>query len=144
MKKIIVLIVAAMAAFSAEAAQLLNSSEASQTAEAVTSKRNRNKAKAKKNISEITFKVHLHCANCVKKVEENIAFEKGVKDMKVSLDHQTVYLKYDSSKTSEETLKKAIEKLGYPVSGVVAPGQEHECCGHGHDHGHNHGHNHKH
>ena len=136
MKKIIVLIVAAMAAFSAEAAQVQNSSEASQTTEAMTSKRQKNTVKAKKNISEVTFSVHLHCANCVKKVEENIAFEKGVKDMKVSLDHQTVYLKYDSSKTSEEKLKNAIEKLGYPVSGVVAPGQEHKC----HEHGHNHKH----
>jgi copper chaperone CopZ len=113
MKKIIVLIVAAMAAFSAEAAQLLNSSEASQTAEAVTSKRNRNKEKAKKNISEITFKVHLHCANCVKKVEENIAFEKGVKDLHVTTN--SIQIKYDAAKTSEAALKAAIEKLGYKI-----------------------------
>jgi copper chaperone CopZ len=52
----------------------------------------------------------------VKKVQENIAFEKGVKDMKVSLADQTVMLKYDSAKTSAEKLKAAIEKLGYKVN----------------------------
>ena len=43
--------------------------------------------------------------------------------------HQTVTVKYDPAKTSEETLKAAIEKLGYEVSGVVAPEAVHH-----HDH----------
>ena len=88
-----------------------------------------NSKKKKAELKEVTFHVHLHCANCVKKVEENIAFEKGVKDLKVSLDNQTVYIKYDAAKTSEAALKAAIEELGYPVSD-------------GHDHGHHHGHAH--
>ncbi len=74
------------------------------------------KPKKKGEIKDVTFNVHLHCADCVKKVQENIAFEKGVKDLDVSLEDQTVAIKYDAAKTSEETLKKAIEKLGYPVS----------------------------
>ena len=98
--------------------------------------------KKKVEIKEVTFSVHLHCQNCVNKVQENIAFEKGVKDLKVSLDQQTVYVKYDAAKTSEATLKAAIEKLGYPVAGVVAP--DHENCGHDHGHDHGHGHNHAH
>jgi copper chaperone CopZ len=99
----------------------------------------------KVELKEVTFSVHLHCANCVKKVQENIAFEKGVKDLHVCLEDQIVYIKYDAAKTSEETLKKAIEKLGYPVAGVVEAGCN---CGHDHGHkaeqGHNHGHNHDH
>ena len=63
--------------------------------------------------------------NCVKKVQENISFEKGVKGLDVCLDHQTVTVKYDPAKTSEETLKAAIEKLGYKVEGVAAPGAAH-------------------
>ncbi len=73
--------------------------------------------KKKGEVKEVTFNVHLHCENCVKKVQENIAFEKGVKGLEVSLENQTVAIKYDAAKTSEETLKKAIEKLGYPVGG---------------------------
>ena len=94
--------------------------------------------KKKAEIKEVTFSVHLHCQNCVNKVQENIAFEKGVKDLEVSLENQTVYVKYDAAKTSEATLKAAIEKLGYPVAGVVESG--HENCGHGHSHNHNHAH----
>ena len=109
--------------------------------------------KKKAEIKEVTFSVHLHCQNCVNKVQENIAFEKGVKDLKVSLEDQTVFVKYDAAKTSEQTLKAAIEKLGYPVAGVVEAGCN---CGHdhghkaeqghnhNHDHGHDHGHNHAH
>ena len=71
--------------------------------------------KKKAELKEVTFSVHLHCENCVNKVQENIAFEKGVKDLKVSLENQTVYVKYDAAKTSEATLKAAIEKLGYKI-----------------------------
>ena len=79
----------------------------------------------KKSKKEVTFSVHLHCANCVKKVQENIAFEKGVKDLHVCLEDQAVTVKYDPAKTSEETLKAAIEKLGYKVSGKVEDGHHH-------------------
>lgn len=134
MKRIIVIAFAAFMAFSASAAEYTSVSSVSQEVFQKKSK----KMKKQKEIKEVTFSVHLHCANCVKKVEENIAFEKGVKDLKVSLDNQTVYVKYDAAKTSEEVLKKAIESLGYPVAGVVAPGKE-QSHDHGHDH-HNHAH----
>jgi len=67
---------------------------------------------------EVTFIVSLHCHNCVKKVEANLPFEKGVEDLKVSLDSHTVWLKYDPNKTDSEKLKTAIEKLGYEVKGT--------------------------
>ena len=28
----------------------------------------------------VTFNVSMHCKNCVKKINDNVAFEKGVKD----------------------------------------------------------------
>ena len=89
------------------------------------------KSKKTKEVKEVTFNVHLHCANCVKKVQENISFEKGVKDLHVCMEDQIVYIKYDAAKTSEETLKAAIQKLGYPVSGKVS-------SEHGHSHSHKH------
>lgn len=86
--------------------------------------------KKKGELKEVTFNVHLHCASCVKKVQENIAFEKGVKDLHVCLEDQIVYIKYDSAKTSEEKLKAAVEELGYKVEGKV----ENEDHGHSHSH----------
>ena len=102
------------------------------------------KPSKKGEVKEVTFVVAIDCENCVKKVQENIAFEKGVKDLKITLADQTVALKYDAAKTSEATLKTAIEKLGYEVTGTLAPGQKVEHNHEGHDHGHNHDHGHHH
>ena len=110
MKKTLTLIVAALMGFSTSA--YVMAAEVSEPSSLTEKKPSRKK----REIKEVVFHVHLHCENCVKKVQENIAFEKGVKDMKVSLADQTVMLKYDSAKTSAEKLKAAIEKLGYKVS----------------------------
>ena len=77
----------------------------------------------------------------MKKVQENISFEKGVKGLHVCLDDQTVSIKYDAEKTTEDKLEAAIEKLGYPVSGKRQGGHAHGQS-HEHSHDHSHGHNH--
>lgn len=74
--------------------------------------------KAKKKTAVVTFKTSIRCHNCVKKITENISFEKGVKDLSVSLDEKLVTITYDPSKTDEATLAKALEKLGYTVEKV--------------------------
>lgn len=116
MKRIILIALAALMAVSASASEFQAAAPAAQT---------QKKAKKVKEVKEVVFNVHLHCMNCVKKVQENISFEKGVKGLDVCLDHQTVTVKYDPAKTSEETLKAAIEKLGYKVEDVAAPGDDH-------------------
>ena len=68
-----------------------------------------------KKTETVTFKVNMHCKNCVAKITDNISFLKGVEDLKVSLDQKTVTITYNPSKTSESTLQKALEKLGYTV-----------------------------
>ena len=65
------------------------------------------------NIQEVTFVTTIDCKNCVKKVEANLPYEKGIKDMKVNLDDRTVWIKYDADKTDKEKLAAAIVKLGY-------------------------------
>lgn len=86
--------------------------------------------KKKVELKEVTFDVELHCVNCVKKVQENIAFEKGVKDLHVCLEDQIVYIKYDAAKTSEDKLRAAVEGLGYKVKGLS------QKKDHGHSHNH--------
>ncbi|MBP5397937.1 MAG: heavy-metal-associated domain-containing protein [Bacteroidales bacterium] len=63
--------------------------------------------------TDVTFLTNVHCQKCVEKLEENLAFEKGVKDLKVNLKDKTVYVRYDSTKTNVEKLRKVINKLGY-------------------------------
>lgn len=130
MKKTIILTIAALMTVSVASAAAA-SAEVAETA-SLTDKK---PAKKKGEIKEVTFLVHLHCANCAKKVQENIAFEKGVKGLHVCLEDQIVSVKYDAAKTSEAVLKAAIEKLGYPVKGTLEPGQ---AGGHHHHHGHQH------
>lgn len=64
---------------------------------------------------KVVFDVSMTCENCQKRIEKNIAFEKGVTDMKVDLKNKTVELEYKKSQTSVEKLQAAIEKLGYEV-----------------------------
>lgn len=71
---------------------------------------------AKKNVSDtVTFIVSMHCENCKKKVENTVQFEKGVKDLNVSLADKTVTIVYDSRKTTSAALKESLEKLNYTV-----------------------------
>lgn len=56
----------------------------------------------------------VHCSSCAKKISENIAFEKGVKGLEVSLSNKTVKITYDAKKTNPEKLKEALRKLGFP------------------------------
>ncbi|MDP4237950.1 MAG: heavy-metal-associated domain-containing protein [Bacteroidota bacterium] len=63
--------------------------------------------------AEATFNVSMHCKGCQEKIERNIPFEKGVKDLKVDLEHKTATVVYDPRKTNEEKLKKAFENLDF-------------------------------
>ena len=83
------------------------------------------KYKEDKEIKEVTYNVTIHCKNCLKKLQENLPFEKGVKDLHICMEDQIVSFKYDASKTSEETLKNAIIKLGVPVKGKSQAGHQH-------------------
>ena len=71
----------------------------------------------KKDVEEVTFIVNIDCPNCVKKVEEKLPFEKGVRDMKVVLEDRTVWIQYSSKKTNKARLAAAIERIGYKVLG---------------------------
>lgn len=62
---------------------------------------------------QVVFATSIHCANCGKKVQENIAFEKGVKDLKVDVPTKNVTITFNPAKTDTVKLKKAINKLGY-------------------------------
>ena len=80
-------------------------------------------ASAKKATKEVTYKVSLDCQSCVDKVMKNIPYEKGVKDVKVSLEKQEVTVVFVEDKNCPVNLKKAIGKLGYTVEMKNAP-----CC----------------
>jgi len=70
---------------------------------------------AKKNPTEtVTFLVKdMDCANCVKKVEKNIAYVRGVTDLKCDLPTKTVNVTYRTDRTDEKKLVAAFKKIGF-------------------------------
>lgn len=64
------------------------------------------------------FHVEIHCQGCVDKIQKNIAFERGVKDMRIDQKAQTVSLTWDTNKTDTTQLKQAFEKIKKPVSRI--------------------------
>ncbi|MBF0648929.1 MAG: heavy-metal-associated domain-containing protein [Dysgonomonas sp.] len=74
-----------------------------------------NKKPLKNDKETVLFDVSMTCENCQKRIEKNIAFEKGVTDMKVDLENKTVLIEFKKTQTTVENLKAAIEKLGYEV-----------------------------
>ena len=77
-------------------------------------------AQTKKDQSKKTvmFNVSMHCESGQRKIEKNIAYEKGVKDMAVKLEDKTVTIKFDTLKTNESKLIKAFNDLGYEANVV--------------------------
>jgi len=66
-------------------------------------------------IKEVKIWAAMHCESCKKKIEREIAFEKGVKSITVDLKEKIVTIKYKADKNSDEKLAEAIKKLGYEV-----------------------------
>lgn len=70
---------------------------------------------AKGETQTVVFDVHVHCQGCITKIEKNIAFEKGVKDLVCNLEKRQVKVVFDPSKTSVEKLQEAFERIGKPA-----------------------------
>ena len=73
-------------------------------------------AEAKPEKKTVSFIVNMHCEKCKEKIERNLAYEKGVLDLKVVLKDKTVTVTYDAKKTDEKKLADALQKLGYEVT----------------------------
>lgn len=65
------------------------------------------------SLVQVIFASTIHCETCGKKVEENIAFERGVKDLRVDVPEKTITVVFNPAKTDTLKLKNAIRKLGY-------------------------------
>lgn len=66
----------------------------------------------------LTTLPEMHCANCEKKIKENIRFEKGVKSIKTDLKTKTVIIEYDAAKTNVQDIIKGFKKIKYEASEV--------------------------
>lgn len=74
----------------------------------------------KKQIKKEVVKVKLDdmCDHCVKKIDSNIAFEKGVTALDYDRPNNTVNVTYRTDKTDTTKLRKAFEKVKLNVLSI--------------------------
>ena len=75
-------------------------------------------SEAQKEKKSVIFSVNMDCETCQKKVERNIAFEKGVQDLKTNLKEKTVTVTFDASKTDVKKLTAAFKKIGFEAKEI--------------------------
>lgn len=77
------------------------------------------------SIKEVVFTTEpeIECQNCVKRIKDNLRFEKGVKAINPDLKTKLVTVQYDSEKTDPDKLIKAFSKINYKAT-VVEPKNE--------------------
>ena len=63
---------------------------------------------------------HQMSTHCEKKIKENLRFEKGVSNIEVSLEENTITITYNPSKTDTEKLLRAFKKIGFNAEVVNA------------------------
>ena len=66
----------------------------------------------------LTTTPQMHCANCEKKIKENIRFEKGIKSIKTNLNTKTVTIEYDADKTTVPAIIEGFKKIKYEAKEV--------------------------
>ena len=66
----------------------------------------------------LTTQPEMHCANCEKKIKENIRFDKGIKSITTNLKDKTVTVEYDAEKTNVQNIIKGFKKIKYEASEV--------------------------
>jgi periplasmic mercuric ion binding protein len=74
----------------------------------------------KKNYEEVQIQTTAVCGMCEERIESNIAYEKGVKNVELNDSTKIVTIGFDPRKTNAGNLRTAISKLGYDADDVVA------------------------
>lgn len=72
------------------------------------------------------------CGMCKTRIEDNMAYEKGVTSVVLDLDTKVCTITYKTDKTDPEKLRLAISKIGYDADAVMADPKAYEklpaCC----------------
>ncbi len=81
---------------------------------------------------EITIKSSVVCKMCKERVEHDMAFEKGVKEVTVNLETKEIDITYRPDKTTPDKLRLAVSKIGYDADDVEADQKAYDklprCC----------------
>ncbi len=79
----------------------------------------------KKSKTETTnFSVSIDCQHCIDIITKELAFVKGVRDLKFSIEEKRVEVTYRPDRVSKETIAEKIRALGYEVEASEAQSRE--------------------
>jgi copper chaperone CopZ len=83
----------------------------------------------KKNKSEtIIIQTNGHCETCKNKIENELAFEKGIKEVVYDLSTSKVKVVYNPKKTNPDQIRRFIAKLGYDADDIKANNNHQTEC----------------
>lgn len=77
-------------------------------------------AQEQENTANIKIKSSVICGSCKSRIEQNMTYVKGVKEVSVNLSSKEVSIDYNPKKTTPEALKIAITKIGYDADDLIA------------------------
>lgn len=87
---------------------------------------------ARTEIDTIRVKTSSQCDMCKERIEETLAFERGVKSSELDLDTKIVTVAYKTGRTNPDRIRRAISKAGYDADDVPADagayGKLPSCC----------------
>lgn len=65
---------------------------------------------------DVTLNVDgMSCEHCVNAITKSLLSLDGIKEVKVNLINKTVFVKYDNTKISLDSIKNDIEEQGYDI-----------------------------
>jgi len=89
-----------------------------------------NDVKAQMKVDEI--QTSAQCEMCKERIETNLAFEKGIKEVRLDPETKKLSVTYKSSKTDINTIKNFIAELGYDADETEANSEAYKnlpmCC----------------
>ena len=75
---------------------------------------------AQNKIDSVKIQTSAQCGMCKDRIEETLAFEKGVKKSELDLETKIVTVYYKSSKTNTDNIRIALTKVGYDADDFMA------------------------
>ena len=86
----------------------------------------------KDNFKEVKIKTSAQCGMCKDRIEQAMAYEKGVKSAVLDLTTKELTVIYNVKKTSDAKIRLAISKIGYDADDVKADPEAYaklpDCC----------------
>ena len=73
-----------------------------------------------KKVETLKVKTSAVCDMCKDRIEQGMAFEKGVKSAVLDVKTKIITITFNPAKTNPDDLRKAISKLGYDADNVPA------------------------